>query len=325
MSPDSVPTATLTTVANFPLNYFLENLVVRSDNSLLVSVATKKELWYVPPVDKEVPVDPLLLCKFDQIATGIVEAEPDVFYLCTSEVYTTHESYLHKLDLRGWTPGSPVHRQTILKFPGSARGLNGACLIAPNVLLVADMFASLIWRVDISPKTNVATARVWLSHQSMAHIQWPETKPPQPGVNGVRFASKSNYLYYTSTAQLLFMRVRVDPDTQEPDDEPEFVAGGRMADDFCIDEDAGVAYLATHRQNTIDRVALDPAGNRGFLRNSVAGDPFTDQLIGPSSGAWGKGPGEYGRCAYFLTDGGTTSPPPTGIVLPAKVLRVEMY
>jgi hypothetical protein len=32
-----------------------------------------------------------------------------------------------------------------------------------------------------------------------------------------------------------------------------------MFDDFCIDEDTEVLYLTTHRQNTIDRVSMNPA------------------------------------------------------------------
>jgi hypothetical protein len=80
--------------------------------------------------------------------------------------------------------------------------------------------------------------------------------------------------------------------------------------------------LATHRQNSIDRVALEPSKNSD-VRHSVAGNLFTEQLIGPTKGAWGRGAGEYGRVAYFLTDGGTKSPPADGIVRPSTVLRVE--
>jgi len=29
----------------------------------------------------------------------------------------------------------------------------------------------------------------------------------------------------------------------------------------------------------------------------VAGEPFDEQLIGPSSAAWGRHPGDYGRVA----------------------------
>ena len=43
----------------------------------------------------------------------------------------------------------------------------------------------------------------------------------------------------------------------------------------------------------------------------------------PSSAAWSRGPGDYGRVAYVTTDGGTTAPPPDGKIRPAKVLRVE--
>jgi hypothetical protein len=151
----------------------------------------------------------------------------------------------------------------------------------------------------------------------------PDDATDQPGVNGLGYAARANYLYYTSTHQRLFMRVHIDPGTHDPADEPEFVAGGMMGDDFCIDENAGVAYVATHRQNTIDRVSLEP-GENSDVRHSVAGDPFTEELIGPTAGRWGRGPGDYGRVAYFQTDGGTKSPPRDGIVRPAKVLRVEL-
>ena len=115
----------------------------------------------------------------------------------------------------------------------------------------------------------------------------------------MRYAAKTHHLYYTATAKKLFLRVPVDPGTHEPAGEPELVVAGRMGDDFCIDEENEVIYLTTHRQNTIDRVSMDPGKNSGFTQ-SVAGDPFTEQLIGPSSGAWGRGPGEWpGRTAYF--------------------------
>jgi hypothetical protein len=82
-----------------------------------------------------------------------------------------------------------------------------------------------------------------------------------------------------------------------------------------------VIYLTTHRQNTIDVVSMDPGLNSGFTQ-CVAGDPYTEQLIGPSAAAWRRGPDDLGRVAYFITDGGTASPPPGG-ARPAKLLRVE--
>jgi hypothetical protein len=55
-----------------------------------------------------------------------------------------------------------------------------------------------------------------------------------------------------------------------------------MADDFCIDEDAGADYVMTHRENTIDRVPLKP--NSGS-RRIVASQPFNELLFGPSGDA----------------------------------------
>ena len=42
-----------------------------------------------------------------------------------------------------------------------------------------------------------------------------------------------------------------------------------------------------------------------------------------SSGAWGRGPGDYGRTAYFTTDGATAQAP-DGVVGTAKLLRLVL-
>jgi hypothetical protein len=149
-----------------------------------------------------------------------------------------------------------------------------------------------------------------------------EKKPEQPGTNGIQFDAKTSYLYYTTTSQQMMLRVKVNPATQEPADLPEFVAGGRQWDDFLIDEEASVAYVTTHRENTIDRVHLAHDGNRDG-KTVIAGDPFTEMRVGPSAGACNRVPGERARTANFLTDGGTAQPP-HGVFRSAKLLRVEL-
>lgn len=318
----SSPTAQvrLTPVATFPKNYFLENLAVRSDNSILVTVLNHKELWYVPPSLDGREVEPLLLFTFPQLVLGIVEVEENVFYISASEIYSWSDSYLYRLDLKGWTPGKEVQPEPILHFPEPARGLNGSCLVAPGIILLADCFAGLIWRVDLNPHQAKPKASVWLRHDSMSYFPG-QMKPEQPGVNGVQYSPKTGHLYYTNTAKQLLMRVKVEPHTFDPVGEPEVVGRGQMFDDFCIDQDASFAYLTTHRQNTIDRLSLEPSKNDG-ARIRIAGDPFALTLIGPSSIRWGKGSGEYGRVAFITTDGGIASPPETG-PQPAKLIKIE--
>ena len=174
---------TLTVAASFLPHFFLENLAIRHDNSILVTVVTRKELWYIPPRREGAQVDPMLLHTFDELPSSIVEHEPDVFYICTGNAYTTHEAYLHRLDLRGWTPGATAKPELVLTFPQEARGLNGSCLIAPDTLLIADTFAGLIWRVDLPPSSK-RKPRVWLAHESMAHIA--DTLPPPPSARHKR-------------------------------------------------------------------------------------------------------------------------------------------
>src|ERR1700691_2808005 len=98
--------ARLTVAASFLPHFFLENLAIRYDNSILVTVATRKELWYIPPPREGAQVDPMRLHIFDQFVSGIVEHKPDRFYICTGNAYTTHEAYLYRLDLAGWAPGA---------------------------------------------------------------------------------------------------------------------------------------------------------------------------------------------------------------------------
>ena len=315
----TAPQAKLTVVAEFPEHFFLENIAVRADGSMLITVQNRKELWFVPAPGDSLPVEPLFLQTFEFNTTFVVEWEPERFLLEVADVYDTREAKLYEIGLGGWSPGLPISPRLVLELPEPWAGLNGACFIAPNVLLAAGV-AGLIWRVDLGDATR-ASARIWLQHDSMKNRPG-EKKPEQPGTNGVQFDARTNYLYYTTTSQQMMLRVKVDPATQDPADLPEFVAGGRQWDDFLIDEEAGVAYVTTHRENTIDRVRLAHDGNREG-RTVIAGDPFTETLVGPSAGAWSRAPGAKGRIAYFSTDGGTAEPH-NGVYRKAKVLRIEL-
>ncbi len=318
-----LPTVNLTPVAYFPEGYFLENLAVRRDGSVLISSLLHKEVWCVPGPDPSLDVAPVLVHTFENIVMGILEVEPEVFIISLSDGYTTHESHLARLDLTDWTPGDPVSPEIIYTFDYRVRALNGSCLLAPGVMLIADCFAGLIWRVDLDSGAGGGRARVWMEHPTMAFDPDSEVAPPpQPGINGIHYGPKTGYVYYTSTAQQVFMRIPVHADTLEAAGAPEFVAAIDKTDDFCLDEVAGFAYVTRHRGNTLDRVPLAP-GHGSEVRH-IVGDPFDPTLVGPSSAAWGRRPEDTGRIAYVTVDGGRTAPPPDGIIRQAALLRVEL-
>lgn len=312
--------ARLTVVAEFPRNYFLENLAVRQDGSIMVTALTQRELWCVPAPLGPLPVEPALIHTFDHPALGIVEVDPDIFYVSTSEVYTASDSQLWRIDMTRKDSHEPIAPELVLDLEG-AGGLNGSCLIGARTLLLADSVAGLIWRIDLTPDGRGGDARVWLADESMALDPNSSLLPPQPGINGIRFARRGRFVVYSSTAKRLLMRVPLDGATLDPAGRAEVVDTGRMSDDLCLDEDSHIAYVATHRENTIDRVRLD---DRSPRRSVVAGEPFDPILVGPSSIAWGRRRGDYGRIAYVITDGGTTSPPPDGLVRPALLLRLSL-
>ena len=317
--------AKLTTVANFPKQHMLENLAVRSDGSILVVASPQRQLWYVPASGEALPVEPLLLHTFDdgQLAQCLVEAQPDLFYVATYGHAT-----LHRFDLRTWQPGSPVSPRKVFDFESPA-GPNGGCLIAPGVMLFSDCVEGLIWRVELSDDGLHASARVWLKHDSMAAgggkppVKFSDTlEVPFPGINGLRYGPKTNCVYYSTSSLEVFMGVAVDPATHEAVGEPVHIADVRSVDDFCLDEDAGVAYLTRHPDHVIERVPLKQ-GSSGLGRAIMAGEPFTDSLIGPTSVEWGRAPGDYGRIAYVTTDGGTVKLAPDGVLRPARLMRIE--
>jgi hypothetical protein len=321
----TTPPAEIATFANFPEHTMLENLAVRADGSVLAVAAPQRQVWYAPAPTEGLPVEPTLLRTFDegQLAMSLVEATPGIFYVATYGHAT-----LHRIDLRGWTPGEPVSPTKVLDFEPPA-GPNGSCLLAPGVMLFADCVEGLIWRVDLSDDGLHATARVWLKHDTMAAgagrppVKFsPTMEVPFPGINGLRYGPKTNYVYYTVSSQELFMRLPVDPATHEPAGEPEFIADVQAVDDLCLDENLGVAYLTQHPKHTIERVPLDPASS-GLSRAVVAGEPFTDKMIGPTSIDWGRGPNDYGHVAYATTDGGTVELAPDGILRPARLMRLE--
>ena len=320
MPPSAPALPRLSLVAEFPEGYFLENLTVRPDNSMLVTAVLQSELWFIPARREDETVDPIRVHSFDHLCSGIVETAPDVFHVSLCDAYTTHESHLVCVDLREWSPGDSVTPHTVVTFDDRAKGLNGSCLLAPGVLLLADCFAGLIWRVDLTEAGLAGTASVWLEHETMSPDPDSTLTPPQPGINGIRLDASASFVYYTNTAHELFMRVAVDADTHAPTGEPEIVSHVPMCDDFCMDSDSGVAFITAHRHNTLDRVPVRP----GSTRSVVVGDPFDELLVGPSSAAWGRRVGEPGRVMFVTSDGGTTALPSDGVLRSAKVVRLQL-
>jgi hypothetical protein len=59
-----------------------------------------------------------------------------------------------------------------------------------------------------------------------------------------------------------------------------------------------VANVMNRRQNTVERVPLA----FGHKTVTAVGEPFTEQLVGPTNGVWRHQHGEKCIVAYFITE-----------------------
>ena len=100
-----------------------------------------------------------------------------MFAILSGNIYTTHDNYLHWLDLRGWVPRKPAEPKQVLAFPRAMLGINGCCAVSPATVFAADTFGGAIWRVDFGRGVQAET-KLWLQYASMAHV--PDTLPPPP-------------------------------------------------------------------------------------------------------------------------------------------------
>lgn len=319
-----------TVVSFFPPGYFLENVESVPGGGLLVSVATRSELYFVPPSDNG-PVSPILLQQFpaDQMTFGIVRApqSANVFYVLTSDFLGTgsRRAYLNVLDLQDVS--KKCRASSIMTFPLEATGLNGFCALSDNVLIAADSFGCRIWRIDLDrssfpPKS--ATASTWLSHDTMrGKLVLPDF---QPGVNGLKYSAVTGCVYYTSTQLRLICRVSVDSETLQPRGSVDILARGMQGDDLIVDDTVSppVAYVTTHRDNTVLRVPLDEKSEIALAALQVVGrgSMEDDKFVGPTAGVWEYG--KKGRTAYFTTDGGLKNPLEDGALRCAKVVRLRV-
>lgn len=338
MSIEEQEQVAVSTVATFPPGYFLENITTLPDDTVLVTVANRKCIYAIPPsAIPGQPRQPILLHQFadDAWAFGITtsESNPDITYMLTTD-FTSQGSCTHHLRFLDISNvAAACHLETLIEFPSAARGLNGLTPLSDTVLLAADSFAGCIWRIDIRLTANGrpcnASVTQWMKHPAFeGKLVLPDF---QPGVNGLKYSKVLQTLVFSSTQKRLLGTIAVDPQTLQPIVPVRIIHLGAQGDDLIIDdhfEGGPVAYLATHRDNSIIRVPIQgeerngPVGAVGAT-TIVEASQKDQRVLGPTSGVWKWG--QEGRTAYFNCDGGLKNPfnglPPQF----ARVLQVDFW
>ncbi|KAI9858974.1 MAG: hypothetical protein M1824_003975 [Vezdaea acicularis] len=297
-------------IHEFPIGYFVENIAVRPSGALLLTVHNRSELIHLDP--SQSPPVPVVVHTFPLNVSGIVEVEPDTFYISAGTIGDKGSYAIWKVDMAPFVAGADETIQTpatISKHVDvpDALFLNGSALLSPTegIFLAVDSIASRLFAINVKS----CTATTWLQHGAFAKTT---QNPVYPGANGAKRFGDAVYVSNTEAAQIL--RCVVGPGG-EATGTLDVVAEHLNADDFTFDAD-GAAYLTTHIYQSV--VKLAPDGTR----SRIVGDVKDPLCAGSTAAAFGRRQAD--REVLYVTTTGGMSLPVNGEVVKAKVLRVEV-
>lgn len=206
-APNSGP---LKTLVHFHDGTWAENLYIRDDGSIIVSLyegGPGQNVLVTPRAEGPASVQVLHRFANDKIgALGIVELEPDVFYFATVErgrLATDSPpgtGQVWSFDLRNFN-GSEIAVRLVSNLTDSIlpNGMTSTERF-PQKLLVADSQRGVVWRVD--PK--IGTYEIASSDPLLRNVT---STLVGLGVNGIH--TKGDLMYFTNTQENLFGRMPI--------------------------------------------------------------------------------------------------------------------
>lgn len=288
---------------------WIENIAIKSTGQLILTLATSPDVYYLDPAS---PATASLIYQFPaSLATGVLgiaEVKPDHFYVLTSNFSLAtlnlglNTGSVHLIDLSSYNPstntGAVIKNVTDVPKVSFSNGMS-TLDASKNLVVIADSIAGALWVLNV----KTGEYRILLQEQEM--VAPAVSSGFSLGINGVRVLPSSSsdeaYIYFDNTNAHLFCRVPLSLSTLKKTSPVEILANltssGLTTDDFALDPDEGVAYLAC-QANQILRVPL--AGGEAV---DVLGGLNETVVAGPTSVALARGEGCDGRF-YVTTNGG---------------------
>jgi hypothetical protein len=275
-------------VFQFPLGTWIENIAVRSNGQLLVTLLTAPELHLIDPSAN--PPTSKLIHSFKEANVtgllGITELEHDVFAIVADALplaATPGDFAIWKADFRR----QPASINKIADVP-SGQLLNGIAKLDSHTLLITDSMAGNIVKLDV--KTGKSKPILEDASMKPGTINGSFVKA---GVNGLKI--QDSYVYYTNAALASLYRVRIDCSSGKATGPFEVIASGMPdADDFALQRD-GTAFVAVGSSNVVEKVV--PSGGQSIY----AGNLDSGKILGPTAAAIGRGKDR--DVLYVVTNG----------------------
>ena len=275
------------TIAEFPVNTFLESIAVGADNTLFITNHYEGKVIRIG-------------------ADGVPVTFVTIAGKATGLAFVPDGSLL----LSGWDEQdvcvvwqiSMAGTATVLATLPDAIFLNGLTHLADQRYLIADSYRGAIWELNV-PQRSV---QIWLEHPLLARAN---TENATPAVNGLKRFGDGLYASNTQNAQIIRIPIQAD---HQPG-EPELFVQNANIDDFAFDQ-AGNLYGTTHVFNSVVKIA--PDGRITTIAQAEQG------MAGTTAVAFGKSERDRTHL-YVTTNGGMSFPPPTGVES-AKVVRLDV-
>lgn len=274
------------TVAEFPVNTFLENVAVDKKGVLFVNSYEDGKIYRVTTAGAKT--------EFAQIPGKIAGIAFDRNgNLIISGVANDKKAAIFRVDKTG--------KIEMLATIEEAIFLNGVTHLSGDKFLIADSYKGAIWEFDAKTKRTA----IWLADESLARSN---TNNPTPAVNGLKIYK--NMVYATNTQNQKIFRIPITASGKAG--KPELFVEKINGDDFAFD-DAGNIYVTTHIYNNVVRVAPD-----GKMTVIAAENEF---VTGDTALVFGRGKDK--NAIFVVTNGGMSLPPASGVQT-AKIVRLEV-
>lgn len=276
----------VSTLATFPKQTFLENLVLLPDGSMLVNSHLEGIVYKIKPSG-----EPQKFASVKGKLTGIAAYGKDKFVLTGND--ENDKSVLFLL-----TTGGQISK--LMDLP-EAQFVNGITYLAVNDFLIADSYKGCIWKINA--KTKVAS--IWLADAALERVS---EQNPTPGVNGIKVFQQSVFISNTQKQQIF----KVNLTAERQAGKPELYASEVNVDDFTFDVN-GNLYATTHVYNSI--IKITPDKKISVLAEQPQGSAGSTACVLKKTA--------LGYTLFVSTNGGMLLPPSTGIEA-SKVLAISI-
>lgn len=277
----------LRTLHHFPNGTWVENIAVRHNGNLLVTLVNVPELWEIDTSPAHVSQPARLVHRFEEaeMANGITELTEDTFAVIASNT-VWNVTFPDRL-------GSEAIVSQIANMTSGTGTLNGMTTLnaEQGTVLIADSQWGLVWHLH----TYTGVYRVTLQHWTMTALPGRRS---MIGINGIKIVNDT--VYYNNCPGRLYCRVRIDPLTGTAQGQYEVIATNALADDIAVTQD-GVAYLAGLDDNVIRRIFTNGT------QEVILGNINSTQVVGPTAAAFGRRNHDT-YVLYIATSGGQAAP-----------------